>query len=165
MNAMKPCNTYHGILSGKALHRGGDGRTALKVYFIDIIGRAEPAKTVWSESGMTHDGSLEGLGRAEGVEGDGFVTALPHITKVFRFGPEAETVANVRAWNTRDLSPLALNRSQEYVEFACLAEAAIGAAEFAFWAAAESVETYFEQWCAESDWPIVSNTKLAAYLG
>jgi len=64
------------------------------------------------------------------VEGIGFVTAFPHITKVFRFGPEAETAMNVCAWDTRSMAPIGLGRSQGYVEFACLAEAAIAADEY-----------------------------------
>ena len=163
MDPVKACSTYHAVLSGKAMHHGADGRTALKVYFIDIVGRKEPAKTVWEHSGMTMQDFLARLGSTDGVEGVGFVTAFPHITKVFRFGPEAETVMNVRAWNTRGLAPLTLARSQEYVEFACLAEAAIAAEEFAFWAREESVEGYLAHWCAQADWPIGRHDKLLAY--
>jgi hypothetical protein len=134
MQPIKPCNTYHAVLSGKELCRPAGGKSAFKVYFIDIIGRKEPACTVWTPSGMRAKDFPARLAQAEGVEGVGFVTAFPHITKVFRFGPEAETVMNVRAWDTRDMAPISLGRSQDYVEFACLAEAAIAADEYNAWA-------------------------------
>jgi hypothetical protein len=34
--------------------------------------------------------------RESGAEGIGFVTAFPHITKVFRFAPSAERVADLK---------------------------------------------------------------------
>lgn len=159
----KPCNTYHAVLSGKNMARGADGRSVFKVYFVDIIGRKDPTRTVWAQSGISKDGFAKSLAATEGVEGVGFVTAFPHITKVFRFGPEAETVLNVRAWNTRDLAPLDLKRSAGYVEFACLAEAAIAADEYRFWSEAETVAAYLDRWSAWSQGPVARHDKLAAY--
>jgi hypothetical protein len=163
MLTIKPCNTYHAVLSGKEMCRPAGGRSAFKVYFIDIIGRKDPARTVWAHSGIDRADFLARLARADGVEGVGFVTAFPHITKVFRHGPEAEVVMNVRAWNTRDLAPISLARSQDYVEFACLAEAVIAADEYLFWADARTVEEYLTRWSPFADGPIARNDKLLEY--
>ncbi|HOQ61853.1 MAG TPA: hypothetical protein PKZ08_14600 [Vicinamibacterales bacterium] len=163
MLTVKPCNTYHAVLSGKALCRRADARSAFKVYFIDIIGRKDPARTVWAQSGLDRADFLARLAGTEGVEGVGFVTAFPHITKVFRHGPEAEVVMNVRAWNTRDLAPLSLGRGQDYVEFACLAETLIAADEHLFWADARTVEEYLARWSPFADGPVARHDKLLEY--
>ena len=163
MLPIQPCNTYHGVLSSRELYRGADGKSAFKVYFCDIIGRKEPARTVWAQCGLTKADFLKSLDRVATAEGVGFVTAFPHITKVFRFGPEVETNCHVRAWSTKDMKPLDLARGEGYAEFGCFAEAAIAAEEFANWAAAESVEEYLGRWCLSADWPVARNDKLAAY--
>lgn len=165
MQSIKPCNTYHAVLNGKDLCRTADGKSAFKVYFIDIIGRKEPACTVWALSGMRTEDFPARLAQAEGVEGIGFVTAFPHITKVFRFGPEAETVMNVRAWDTRSMAPISLGRSQDYVEFACIAEAEIAADEYNAWARAWTVEEYLQQWSSFTDGPVTRHDKLLEYWG
>lgn len=163
MQTMKACNTYHGVLDERVLHRGADGRSVFKVYFCNIIGRPEPARTVWAQSGISRDKFLARLDTLEGVEGIGFVTAFPHVTKIFRFGPESETVANVRAWSPREWTELPLARCQGYAEFACYAEAAIANDEFDFWAEAQSVEEYLARWSDKSDWPIQRHGKLLEY--
>lgn len=163
MQTMKACNTYHGVLDERVLHRCSDGRSVFKVYFMDIIGRPEPARTVWAQSGLARDKFLTRLDTLEGLEGVGFITAFPHVTKAFRFGPESETVANVRAWNPREWTELPLARCQGYAEFACYAEAAIAADEFDFWAAAGSVEEYLARWSEQTDWPIQRHGKLMEY--
>ena len=177
MLPIKPCNTYHGVLSSRELFRGADGKSAFKVYFCDIVGRKEPARTVWAQCGLAKADFLKSLGKAGMAEGVGFITAFPHITKVFRFGPEVETNCHVRAWSTlvlrsegpllrrvaKDLKPLDLARGEGYIEFGCFAEAAIAAEEFAYWAAAKSVEEYLGRWCASADWPVARNDKLAEY--
>ncbi len=165
MQSINPCSTYHAVLNGRSLCRPADGKSAFKVYFIDVIGRKEPARTVWALSGMLTEDFPARLARAEGVEGIGFVTAFPHIAKVFRFGPEAETVMNMRAWDTRSMSPIGLGRSQDYVEFACLAEAAIAADEYNVWARTRTVEEYLQQWSAFTDGPVTRHDKLLEYWG
>ena len=163
MLTIKPCNTYHAVLSGRTMRRPADGKSAFKVYFIDIIGRKDPSRTVWAESGLDQGKFLERLAREPGVEGVGFVTAFPHITKVFRYGPESEVVMNVRAWNTHDLAGIGLARSQEYVEFACLAEAVIAADEYLLWAKASTVDEYLQNWSAFTGGPIQRHDKLRTY--
>jgi len=163
MLEIKPCNTYHAVCTGKELLRGTDGKTTFKVYFLDIVGRREPARTVWAQCGMCEEDFLARLAKAEGVQGVGFVTAFPHVTKVFRFGPEVETNLNVRGWWTRDLRPLNLLRGEDYVEFACLAEALIAADEFQFWAEAESVPAYLEKWSNFAGHAIRRRDKLARW--
>jgi len=163
MQPINPCNTYHAVLSDKELLRLGDGKSVFKIYFIDIIGRKESVCSVWAESGMQPKDLPARLTHIEGVEGVGFITAFPHITKVFRFGPEAETVMNVRAWSSRDLAPSSLNRSQNYIEFACLSEAAIAADEYTAWARNPTVEEYLQQWSSFADGLIVRHNKLLEY--
>ncbi len=163
MQPIKPCNTYHAVFSSRQHFRAPDGKSAFKVYFCDIVGRKEPARTVWAQCGLKKEEFLARLAHADGIEGVGFITAFPHITKVFRFGPEVETNLHVRAWSTKEMTPLDLGRSQGYAEFGCLAEAAIAAEEFAFWATTDSVEAYLKKWAAATDWPIAKNDKLLAY--
>jgi hypothetical protein len=95
---------------------------------------------------------VAGLKRA-GVEGVGFVCAFPHIAKVFRYGPEIETVLHVRAFRPSDFTELDLARSDGYLEFACLAEAVIADAEYRLWAEARTVGAYLERWV---DWQPVA---------
>ena len=163
MQTIKACSTYHGVLEDRVLHRGADGRSAFKVYFISIVGRPEPARTVWAASGLGREKFLARLDTLDGLEGVGFITAFPHVTKAFRFGPESETVANVRAWNPREWTEMPLARCQGYVEFACYAEAGIGSDEFNFWAAADTVEEYLARWSNQADWPIQRHGKLLEY--
>lgn len=163
MLTIQPTKTYHAVLSGTDVCRGTDGKTVLKVYYVDIIGRDEPERYEWDKCGMSKADFLSKLAGAEGIEGVGFITAFPHVMKAFRFAPENEIVLNVRAWHTADLEPLDLSRLDEYVEFACLAEAEIAADEYRFWAQAETVEGYLEQWCAYEGGRIVKNDKLQAY--
>jgi hypothetical protein len=164
MQPIKPCNTYHAVLSSRELWRRADGKSAFKVYFCDIVGRKEPARTVWAQCGLAKADFLNHLlGKVESAEGIGFVTAFPHVTKVFRFGPETETNCHVRAWSTREMKPLDLARGDGYIEFACFAEAAIAAEEFALWAAAKSAEEYLARFARSADWPLERNDKLAAY--
>ena len=62
MQPIKPCNTYHAVLSSRELYRGADGKSAFKVYFCDIVGRKEPARTVWAQGGLTKADFLKSLG-------------------------------------------------------------------------------------------------------
>ena len=164
MEPVVPVNTYAARPAGSEMLRLGDGISAFKIYYVDIIGRSDPSRFEWDACGRDRSTISEGLARL-GVSGVGFVTAFPHITKVFRFAPSAETILHVRAYSSADFSEISLDRDAGYVECACLAEAVIAADEYRFWAEAPSVETYLERWC---DWPlspIVDNTKLATYVG
>ncbi|MDH7569238.1 MAG: hypothetical protein QHJ73_06595, partial [Armatimonadota bacterium] len=159
MQPIKPCNHYTGRPAGTEMVRLQDGRSVFKLYFVDIPGRATPERFEWDRCGRPRAAVAAGLAGA-GVEGVGFVTAFPHITKVFRFGPNPETVLHVRAYRTEDLEPLSLEREEGYVEFACLAEALIAAAEFRFWAEASTVEEYLQRWCEWPESPIANHAKL-----
>ena len=163
MQPVAKANTYHAVI--RSQERLAAGKTNLKVYFIDIVGRKDPSRTEWDKCGIDRRQFLDRLAKTEGVEGVGFVTAFPHITKAFRFGPENENVLNVRAWSTRDMAPLDLARSDRYVEFACLAEAVLAKDEYDFWAKAETVEAYLAQWSGYSGGAVERNDKLLAYWG
>ena len=162
MEPVLPVNTYTARPAGTEMLRLGDDVSVFKVYYVDIIGRSDPARFEWDACGRDRSTIAAGLARV-GVSGVGFVTAFPHITKVFRYAPGAETILHVKAYSSADFSELSLARDGGYVECACLAEAVIAADEYRFWAEAQSVEEYLERW---SDWPlapIADNAKLARY--
>jgi len=161
MNPIKPANPYAAYPSGVVLYR--QGRHVFKVYYVDITGRDQPERYEWALCGRDRDSVLAHL-RETGIEGVGFVAAFPHITKVFRFAPGAETIMHVRAFNTADFAELNLLREEGYLEFACYAEALIAADEYRVWAEADSVEAYLEHWCAWEEAPVRDHTKLARYF-
>ncbi len=130
---------YEARLADRRLVRGRDGRSAFKLYRLDIVGRENPERYQWEESGLDPAELERRLGRFEGV---GFVTSFPHITKVFRFDPGVETVLTVRAFRTPGMEVLDLGRPEGFVEFACLAEALIAADEYRLWADKTTVEDY-----------------------
>ncbi len=136
--------------------------SAFKIYALEIPDRPEPRRYLWSRSGMSIR-EFAAAFREAGHQGIGFVTAFPHITKVFRFSPAAETTLLVRALDTRTLAPLALERGEGYLEFACLAEALIAADEYRLWAQAGSVEEYLEGWSSFREGEIRAEAKLWRY--
>jgi hypothetical protein len=160
---IKPCQSYHAVLTDQMLLRGTDIKSAFKVYFISITGRAEPARYEWPHDKTARD-RFAGLFRQNKFEGVGFVTAFPHITKLFRFDPAAETVLNVRAFKTSDLSQIDMARAEDYLEFACYAEALLAAAEYRLWAKAKTVMEYLSEFSSFDNGKIVSNTKLADHF-
>ena len=163
MMTVKPCDKYHAVLEDKDVFRGADGKSVFKIYYMSIIGRDDPTKTEWPKCDMSRESFVGGLENLEGLEGVGFITAFPHITKVFRFDPQRESIMNVRSWRTPDMTPLDLARAEGYMEFACLAEGVVAGHEFAFWAEAESVEKYLEKRSSFADGRIVRSDKLLAY--
>lgn len=157
----KPANPYDARISGTRLVRGPDRRSAFKVYFLDIVGRANPERYEWDRCATGRDAFLAGL--RELADGVGFVTAFPHVTKLFRFGPHVETVLDVRGFRTPDLSEYPLARGDGTAEFACLAEALIAADEYGFWAAAADVGEYLGCWSAFAAGRIADPGKLGRY--
>jgi hypothetical protein len=55
------------------------------------------------------------------------------------------------------------SRSDGYHELACYAEAAIAADEYRAWAESGTVNDYLALGSDAADFPVVSNSKLAAY--
>ncbi|MGE5531028.1 MAG: hypothetical protein ACM3VW_02780 [Bacteroidota bacterium] len=162
MGPVKPCNTYAARPSGTSMYR--NGKSAFKIYYVDIYGRSNPERFEWDRCGRARETVLEGLAGA-GVDGIGAVAAFPHITKVFRFAPSAETIMHVRGYWTPDFSEVDLSREEGYVEFACYAEAIIAAEEYRFWAEASSVAQYLDQWVRWTDAPVVDCAKMARHFG
>jgi len=156
------CRTYHGKTVGQSLLRMPDGRSAFKLYYLSNLGRPTPELFEWERAPLTPQG-FERAFLAAGHQGVGFVTAFPHVTKLFRFSPGAETILDVRAFHTDGLRPLDLARPEGYVEFACYAEAAIAADEYRAWAGAAGVEEYLAFRSAAADFPVRSHVKLAEY--
>jgi len=157
----KPASPYDARSAGTRLLACPDGRSVFKVYFLDIVGRANPERYEWDRGALSRDGFLAGLSRI--AEGVGFVTAFPHVAKVFRFGPHAETVLDVLGLKTPDLSEYPLARGDGTFEFACLAEALIAADEYGFWASAADVGGYLGRWSGFASGRIADPGKLGRY--
>jgi len=158
---VKPANPYDARISGTSLLRCPDGKSVFKVYFLDITGRQDPARCEWDRCGMPRDGVLTALSRV--AEGVGFVTAFPHVTKVFRWSPHAETVLDVRGFRTPGLSEYPLERGDGFVEVACLAEALIATDEYGFWASAADVGEYLGRWSGFASGRVADPAKLGRY--
>jgi hypothetical protein len=161
MEPIKPANTYAAYPSGTATYRHGPH--VFKVYYVDITGREQPERYEWALCGRSRDSVLNLLAQAS-VEGIGAVVSFPHITKVFRFAPGAETIMHVRAFKTEDFAEINLAREEGYLEFACYAEAIIAADEYRFWAEAQTVEEYLRRWSDCRDAVIADHTKLQVYF-
>ena len=159
---IKPCRPYDSKIVRKSLLRLPDGVSAFKVYFVSLTGRDKPETFDWAHSPLKPEAFEAALAKLA-PEGVGFVTAFPHITKVFRFAPSGETILHVRAFKTADLGPLDLGRPDGYLEFACYAEAELAGDEYRAWAEAASVEKYLEYFSPFSRGGIADNAKLAAY--
>ncbi len=156
------CRPYHGRVVETALAEMPDGKSRFKVYFVSIVGRDQPERFEWALCGLTPAEFLKRF-TAGGDEGIGFVTAFPHITKVFRFSPAAEILLLVKAFGTRDFAPIDLARGEGYMEFACYAEAAIAADEYHAWARSRTVPEYLGCWSGCREAPIVDHGKLRAW--
>lgn len=154
------CNSYAARPAGAVMWR--DGKSAFKVYYVDIYGRRQPQRFEWALHRLGLDVVPRELARQK-LEGIGFVLAFPHIVKVFRWAPSAEILLFVRAFETGNGSNISLDREEGYVEFACLAEAVVAAEEYRLWAAADSVEAYLDQWADWGDLPIADHGKLGRY--
>ena len=159
---VSPCRPYQGRVVDRQMAVMADGRSRFKIYFVSIVGRDQPERYEWEHGGLSprEFTTRFAAGPQEGV---GFVTAFPHITKVFRFAPECEILLHVRALSTRDLSALDLGRPEGFVEFACYAEAALAADEYHAWAQAQTVAAYLDTWspCAVAD--ILEPAKMKAW--
>jgi hypothetical protein len=157
----RPANPYDARIAGRRLLHGADGRSAFKVYFVDIVGRGNPERYEWDRCPTDREAFLAAFARV--ADGVGFVTAFPHVTKLFRFGPHAETVLDVRGYRTEDLADYPLPRGDGTFECACLAEALIAADESAYWASAADVGAYLDRWSPFAAAKVADHAKLARY--
>lgn len=162
MMRIAACRTYHAQTVGQSLLRMPDGKSVFTVYYLSVIGRDIPERFEWQHCPRTPE-SFEKAFLAGGHAGIGFVIAFPHVTKIFRFSPAMETVMDVREFHTEGMRHMACSREDGYHEFACYAEAVIAADEYRAWARAATVEEYLAFRSTATDFPVVSNTKLAAY--
>ena len=156
------CRPYHARTVGQSVIHMPDGKSVFKIYYLSVIGRDKPELFEWEYAPQTME-EFEKVFLSSGIEGIGYVTAFPHITKVFRFSPVAETVVDVSEFNTPTMSPKDCSRGDGTHEFACYAEAAIACEEFDAWAEASSVKEYLTFRCTRIDYPILNHEKLAAY--
>ena len=160
---IEKCGTYHAKIENCELVKMPDGKSAFKVYFVSIVGRANPARTEWALCGLDKGDFIRNF-QASGAEGIGFVTAFPHIAKIFRYAPKSEVIQHVSAFDTKTGAPISLDRGDGYMEFACLAEALLAADEYAAWADAKSVEDYLAFKSDINDAPVLDNAKLKRYF-
>ena len=159
---IEKCGSYHAKIEGCELVAMPDGKSAFKVYFVSIVGRDNPSRTEWALCGIDKQAFIKAF-RESGQEGVGFLTAFPHITKVFRYAPKMEILQHVRAFDTKTFAPISLIRD-DFVEFACLAEALLAADEYKAWAAAGSVEEYLRYVSPVENAPGFDNAKLKRYF-
>jgi hypothetical protein len=157
-----PCRTYHARTVGTNLLRMPDGRSVFKIYYISVIGRDRPELFEWEHS-QRSPSDFERDFLAGAHEGIGFVIAFPHVTKIYRFSPEGETILDVKEFDTAGMVPRDCSRAGGYHEFACYAEAVLAADEYRLWAAAATVDAYLATRSEADDFPVGSNVKLAAW--
>ena len=159
---VEKCNPYHAVIEEARPLRMPDGKSVFKVYYVSIVGRDNPARFEWARNALSK-AQFEAAFQTAGHEGVGFVTAFPHITKVFRYSPKAEILMLVKAFDTQTGQDVCLDRGEKYLEFACLAEAVIAAAEYRFWGEAATVEEYLSRTAALEDAPVRVHDKLKSY--
>jgi hypothetical protein len=156
------CRTYHAQTVEQSVVRMPDGRSVFKLYYISVIGRDRPELYEWRYSPRSH-AEFERAFASGGYEGVGFAIAFPHVTKIYRFSPSMETILDVSEFDTDGMTPRDCSRDDGSHEFACYAEAVIAAEEYRAWAKATTVDEYLVFRSDAADFPVVSNTKLAAY--
>lgn len=153
---------YHAVIEDCSVLQMPDGKSVFKIYYVSIVGRNTPEKYEWAKNPLSKKEYEEAF-LASGNEGIGFVTAFPHISKVFRYAPKAEILMLVKAFNTQNWDEINLDRGEGYMEFACLAEAILAAGEYRKWAAANTVEEYLASKCEFEDAPVVVSDKMKKY--
>jgi hypothetical protein len=139
-----------------------DGRSRFKVYFLSLI-RKEPSHLFDSQSCDDTPDYFDNRLVNSGIQGVGFITTFPHITKIFRYSPRAETIVDVRCLDTRSFEGISSDRGEGYSEFACYAEAVIVADEYPAWAAAKTVPDDLEVFSTSTDYPFTWPGKLDTY--
>ena len=153
---------YHAVIESSSVLKMPDGKSVFKIYYVSIVGRDTPSKYEWGSCPLSKE-EYEKRFLASGNEGIGFVTAFPHITKVFRYAPKAEILMLVKAFGTQNWMDVNLDRGEKYMEFACFAEAILAAGEYRFWAAAKTVEEYLGKVCQLEDAPVDVKDKMKKY--
>lgn len=160
---VKTCRPYHAVLDSVETLTMLDGKSAFKIHYVSVVGRDQPERYEWDRSTITKSDFATAY-RGLGLNGVGFVTAFPHITKVFRFSPHMETVLDVAVFDTAGLTPRSCDRGDGFLEFACYAEAVIAAEEYHAWAKSETVEDYLKCVTEAKDFPVRSNHKMGGYF-
>ncbi len=156
------CRTYHAHAHGRGVARMLDGQSVFKLYYISIIGRGQPERYDWQYSPRS-PAEFEQVFVSGGHEGIGFAIVFPHVTKIYRFSPDMETILDVREYETDGMTPRDCSRRDGFHEFACYAEAVIAADEYRAWAKAATVNEYLAFRSDAAEFQVVSNNKLAAY--
>ncbi len=159
---IEACSSYQAHVDDFRVVRKTDGKSVFKVYYCSITGRPSPERFEWSKCALDKEQFAEDFA-ASAYEGVGFLTAFPHIVKVFRFAPKNEILEHVCAFKPQDGGVISLEREEGFYEFACLAEAVLANAEFKYWARANSVEEYLAQRSDETDFAIRNSAKLQQY--
>ncbi|MDD3954691.1 MAG: hypothetical protein PHY82_12335 [Lentisphaeria bacterium] len=159
---VEACSSYQAEIDDFRLVRKADGKSVFKIYYCSISGRPSPERYEWARCKISKDQFASDFA-ASAYEGIGFVTAFPHIAKVFRFAPKAEVLEHVCAFKPEDGSVISLVRDDGFYEFACLAEAVLANDEFKFWAEAGSVQEYLLQRSEASCCKIGNHGKLKQY--
>jgi len=162
MKTIKPCPPYYARLERFTVLNMPDGKSVYKIYYISRLDRDKPELYEWPFSQLTQE-SFEDSFLAGGYEGIGFVIAFPHVTKIFQFSADKETILDVKEYITAQMQTREMPKIDGFHEFACLAEALIAAEEYKAWASARSVDEYLAYRCDLMDFPVLSNIKLSEY--
>jgi hypothetical protein len=142
-----------------------DGKFYFKLYFLQILGRAQRSRYEWASATRSKAQTVAQL-KAQGIGGVGFVCIFPHITKVFFFGSSGEcreTNLYIRAFGGDPLQPISLEYG-EGIEIACAGEMDIASKEFALWQRCASVEEYLDEFVNPSICSFENHQKLKSFL-
>ncbi len=156
------CSSYCAVVEDCQVVRHNDGQSVFKVYFCSINGREQSERYEWPKCPLSQSSFLNQLKNSK-YQGVGFVTAFPHIGKIFLYPPQNEILQYVEAFKPESFAIAPLQRDNDFLEFACLAEAVIAAREFVFWSESESVEEYLSQIGEFPPLPIRRKDKLRQY--
>jgi hypothetical protein len=164
MDSTQVSPPYTSELSGTAVLRAG-GKSQFKLYFLQILGRAQRSKYEWAQAKRSKEQTVSQL-ESLSLDGVGFACLFPHITKVFFFGsPEGnrETNLYVRAFSGDPLQQISLEYGGS-MEVACAGEMDIASKEFALWQRCSSVEEYLDKFVVPNTCTFEDHGKLKRFL-
>ena len=164
MNFPAASPPYTSEPSGTAVLRV-DGKSHFKLYFLQILGRAQRSRYEWAATHRSKEQTIAQL-KAQSMLGVGFACLFPHINKVFFFGSSEgcrETNLYVRAFGGDPLQPISLEYG-EGMEIACAGEMDIASKEFALWQNCASVEEYLDKFVNPSICSFENHQKLKSFL-
>ncbi len=139
-----------------------EGQSGFEVYFRSVIRKEESHLFEWQSCDDT-PADFDNRLVNSGIEGVGFITAFPHITKVFGYSPQTETVVDVGYLDTHSFERVSSDRGERRDEHACYAEAVIVVDEYHAGAAAKTAPDDLKDFSRSIDYLFARAGKLANY--